>query len=180
MSYSCVFRLNFLRVSLELLQETRRAPQHSSTPLQRGGTCAAHGILPRSSQESPKMPSWRRLGRQLRSLGALLATLGRSWALLGALGTLLERSWNALGRSWALLEALARSWEPLGTLLSALGRLVGHSWVDLGTSQGRFWALHSYFKSFLSNPSGEDSESRPKAIQERSEMIPKTKSSSAG
>ena len=130
-------------------------------------------ILPRASQDPFLEASWAPTSLSWRALG-------RSWALLGALGTLLERSWDALGRSWALLEALGRSWEPLGTLLSALGSLVGHSWLDLGTSQGRFWALHSYFKRFLSNPSGENSESRPQTVQERSEMIPKTKSSSAG
>ena len=81
-------------------------------------------ILPRSSQESPKMPSWRRLGRQLRSLGALLAALG---TLLAALGTLLGRSWDILGM---LLVAVGRSWL-----------------------RSRFWTLRSYSKRLLSNPS---------------------------
>ena len=107
--------------------------------------------------------SRRRLGRRLASLGALLA----------ALGTILGRSWNALGRSWALLGAL-------GTLLGPSWDKLGHSWLDLRTSKGRFWSLPSYFKRFLSNPSGEHSERRPKAVQEQSEKITKTKSSSAG
>ena len=44
MSYSSLFRLNFLRVSLELLQETRRANLLLSSFSAHGGTCAAHWI----------------------------------------------------------------------------------------------------------------------------------------
>jgi len=66
------------------------------------------------------------------------------------------------------LFALGHSWP----LLSALESLLGHSWLDLATSKGRFWALQKYFKRFLSNPSGEHSKRRPKAVQERSEKIP--------
>ena len=59
-------------------------------------------LAPKSSQDPPRgisEISWRRLGRQLRSLGALLAALGRSWdplgTLLAALGSLLGASWDA-------------------------------------------------------------------------------------
>ena len=92
-------------------------------------------ILPRASQD----PSWSRLGRQLRSLGALLGALGRSWPLLG-------RSWDALGtllgRCWSLLAALGRPRDPLGTFLARFR-----------TSITRFWTLRSYVKRLLSNPS---------------------------
>jgi len=100
-------------------------------------------ILPRASQEPPKTPSWRRLGRQLRSLGALLGALGRSWPLLG-------RSWDALGtllgRSLTLLAALGRSWDPLGTLLARFRHLQGCILASPGRPQ-------RYFKRILSNPS---------------------------
>lgn len=121
---------------------------------------------PKYSQKPPKISprgapeaSWKCLWRQLCSLSAFLAPLGHSW---DALGTLMV----ALGHS-----------RPL---LSALGILSGHSWLNLGTSKNQFWALQSYFTRFLSNPSGNHSKSRPRAVQERSEKIPKTKSSSAG
>ena len=79
-------------------------------------------MLPKYSRKPPKTPprgapeaSWRRLGRQLCSLGALLA----------ALGTLLGHSLDALGRSWALLAALERSWDPLRRLLARFKDLQG-------------------------------------------------------
>ena len=53
----------YLRSSLGLLQETRRANPLSWFPLQHGGTCAAHGIStrvpktpPRAVQDSPRGP----------------------------------------------------------------------------------------------------------------------------
>ena len=79
-------------------------------------------------------------------LGANFALLARSWPLLAALGTLLGRSWDALGaflgRSWSLLAALGHPRNPLGTFLARFR-----------TSNARFWALRSYVKRLLSNPS---------------------------
>ena len=79
-------------------------------------------MLPKYSRKPPKTPprgapeaSWRRLGRQLCSLGALLA----------ALGTLLGHSLDALGRSRALLTALQRSWDSLRTRLARFKHLQG-------------------------------------------------------
>ena len=122
-------------------------------------------ILPRSSQEPPKTPSWRRLGRQLRSLGALLAALGRSWPLLG-------RSWDALGtllgRYLTLLDALDRSWNPFGTLLARFRDLQGCILASPGRPQ-------RYFKRILSNPSArkrtfrKSTESCPRTVREESE-----------
>ena len=139
-----------------------RSPSSNITPKQPPNVSK---ILPRSSQEPPQTPSWRRLGRQLRSLGVLLAALGRSWALLG-------RSWDALGtllgRSLTLLAALGRSWDSLGTLLARFRDLQGCILASPGRPQ-------RYFKRILSNPSArkrtfrKSTESCPRTVREDSE-----------
>ena len=107
---------------------------------------------------------WVPLGRQLRSLGALLGALGRSWesleTLLDALGTL-------FARSWALLGALGRSWDALVTILAPFWTLQGSIFASPRSFQ-------SYFKRILSNLSAQtqtfrkSTESCPGTVREDS------------
>ena len=136
--------MRFLRFSYELLQETRRANPLSWSPLQHGGTCAAHGIL----QDPPK------------SLPRCL--LG---GVLGALGTLLERSWTVLGHIWALFGGLFALLDtPVGgngRQASAIRFVLGwpgpifHRWVRRERSRRhRLWILRRiaariFFTCFL-------------------------------
>ena len=133
-----------------------RSPSSNRTPKQPPNVSK---ILPRSSQEPPKTPSWRRLGRQLRALGALLAALGRSWPLLG-------RSWDALG---TLFDALGRSWPLLGPLRTILARFRDLQGSLLGSPELQ------YFKRLPINPSArmrtfrKSTGSCPRTVREDSE-----------
>ena len=69
------FRMICFRFSLELLHETLNVKAHIRLcPLQRGGTCAAHGIFVRRCARPSRRPSWMLLHRFFDELAPKFAT----------------------------------------------------------------------------------------------------------